>query len=355
MGVEPTIGRAFRPEEDEVPGRDAVVILGRTMWEQEFGSDPGVLGRSRPHQRRAVHRHRRGAGGIYRHGPLRPLGFLHPADDVAARHRRSEGCIARGARREESDAERTAEAWRFAGQAQSELTAIAGDLERAYPETNKNRRFFVRTELQARIAQSPPDAMLVAMLTTLALAVLLVACANVAGTVDEPGAGPRARDGAASRHRRRPRPADSPARDRKSADRPRRRRPRARRRLRRHDAVPSDRDSERSTHHARVRDGSARAPASAWSSPWRSALLFGLVPAIQATRTDLTGIMKAGDAWAAGAAAAGDAPCWSAAQVAVSVVLLAVAMFMYRGFGQQLANGPGYRMDHLLMMRFDTS
>src|SRR3984893_683233 len=45
MGVEPTIGRAFRPEEDEVPGRDAVVILGRTMWEQEFGSDPAVLGR----------------------------------------------------------------------------------------------------------------------------------------------------------------------------------------------------------------------------------------------------------------------------------------------------------------------
>ena len=29
-----------------MPGRDAVVVLGRTMWEQEFGSDPGVLGRS---------------------------------------------------------------------------------------------------------------------------------------------------------------------------------------------------------------------------------------------------------------------------------------------------------------------
>jgi hypothetical protein len=27
MGVEPTIGRAFRPEEDQVPGRDAVVVL----------------------------------------------------------------------------------------------------------------------------------------------------------------------------------------------------------------------------------------------------------------------------------------------------------------------------------------
>ena len=44
MGVEPTIGRSYRSEEDQVPGRDAVVVLGRTMWEQEFGSDPGVLG-----------------------------------------------------------------------------------------------------------------------------------------------------------------------------------------------------------------------------------------------------------------------------------------------------------------------
>src|SRR6202035_2617148 len=30
MGVEPTIGRAFKPEEDQVPGRDAVIVLGRT-------------------------------------------------------------------------------------------------------------------------------------------------------------------------------------------------------------------------------------------------------------------------------------------------------------------------------------
>ena len=46
MGVEPAIGRAFRPEENQVPGRDAVVVLGRAMWEQEFGSDPAVLGRT---------------------------------------------------------------------------------------------------------------------------------------------------------------------------------------------------------------------------------------------------------------------------------------------------------------------
>jgi len=39
----------------------------------------------------------------------------------------------------------------------------------------------VRTELQARMAQDPPDTLLIAMLSTLAFAVLLVACANVAG------------------------------------------------------------------------------------------------------------------------------------------------------------------------------
>ena len=44
MQVEPTLGRSFRPEEDQVPGRDAVVVLGRTYWEQDFGSDAGVLG-----------------------------------------------------------------------------------------------------------------------------------------------------------------------------------------------------------------------------------------------------------------------------------------------------------------------
>src|SRR4029453_3814995 len=46
MGIEPVIGRTFRAEEDHVPGRDAVVVLGHAMWEQEFGSDSSVLGRS---------------------------------------------------------------------------------------------------------------------------------------------------------------------------------------------------------------------------------------------------------------------------------------------------------------------
>ncbi|MBC7895729.1 MAG: ABC transporter permease [Cytophagaceae bacterium] len=45
FGVAPLLGRAFRPEE-EVPGRDAVVMLSHGVWAQRFASDSAVIGRS---------------------------------------------------------------------------------------------------------------------------------------------------------------------------------------------------------------------------------------------------------------------------------------------------------------------
>jgi putative ABC transport system permease protein len=86
-----------------------------------------------------------------------------------------------------------------------------------------------------------------------------------------------------------------------------------------------------------------------------SAVIFGLVPAIQATRADLTAVMKAGDSVAPGRRRRWGRALLVGGQVAVSVVLLVVAMFMYRGFRQQLTSGPGYRTDHLLMMSLDPS
>jgi predicted permease len=86
-----------------------------------------------------------------------------------------------------------------------------------------------------------------------------------------------------------------------------------------------------------------------------SAVIFGLVPAIQATRTDLTAVMKSGDSVAPGRRRRWGRAILVGGQVAVSVVLLVIAMFMYRGFREQLAGGPGYRTDHLLMMTFDPS
>ena len=46
LGVEPQLGRGFREDEDEVPGRDAVVVLGPDFWKHEFASDPSVVGRT---------------------------------------------------------------------------------------------------------------------------------------------------------------------------------------------------------------------------------------------------------------------------------------------------------------------
>jgi putative ABC transport system permease protein len=45
LGVKPALGRAFLPGEDE-PGRDQVVVLKHSLWERRFGSDPNIVGRT---------------------------------------------------------------------------------------------------------------------------------------------------------------------------------------------------------------------------------------------------------------------------------------------------------------------
>ena len=44
LGVQPELGRNFLPGEDGA--NDSFVILSHALWEQRFGSDPGVVGRS---------------------------------------------------------------------------------------------------------------------------------------------------------------------------------------------------------------------------------------------------------------------------------------------------------------------
>jgi putative ABC transport system permease protein len=44
LGARPMLGRNFTPEEDR-PNGPAVVILGYTLWQRQFGGDPSVVGR----------------------------------------------------------------------------------------------------------------------------------------------------------------------------------------------------------------------------------------------------------------------------------------------------------------------
>jgi putative ABC transport system permease protein len=45
LGVTPILGRGFTRDEND-PGRDGVVVLSHSLWENRFGGDPGIVGRT---------------------------------------------------------------------------------------------------------------------------------------------------------------------------------------------------------------------------------------------------------------------------------------------------------------------
>jgi predicted permease len=83
-------------------------------------------------------------------------------------------------------------------------------------------------------------------------------------------------------------------------------------------------------------------------------VIAGLIPAVQASRTDLADVLKAGGR--SGGASAGHHRFRNAlviAQVAVSLVLLACAGFFIRSFQNSANVDMGFRMDHTLMVTMD--
>jgi hypothetical protein len=46
LRVEPALGRSFSSEETQVPGRDAVVVLGHDFWKTQLAADKSVIGRT---------------------------------------------------------------------------------------------------------------------------------------------------------------------------------------------------------------------------------------------------------------------------------------------------------------------
>src|SRR5713101_706352 len=171
LGVSPQFGRFFSDGEDQ-PGRDHVVILSHELWERHFGSEVSLIGSAI-----RLNRENYTVIGVMP-ASFRLLGFtpqlwtplvLTAADQTAAaRKDRSLFLFARlkpGVTIEE---------------ARAEMITLARRAEENFPETEKGWGAAVRTLPDFLVYAFGIRSALGIMMTTVAF-VLLIACANVAG------------------------------------------------------------------------------------------------------------------------------------------------------------------------------
>ena len=90
-----------------------------------------------------------------------------------------------------------------------------------------------------------------------------------------------------------------------------------------------------------------------WGWPWPSPvpLLSSLIPAWQTTRADLITAIKG--TLASGRSRQLGRQSLVCLQVALSLMLVTVAAALHAGFEERMLQGPGFRTDRLLLMRFD--
>jgi predicted permease len=179
LGVEPALGRGFLAEEGQVPARDPVVVLSYYWWNSEFGADPSVLGRTlringidfniigvAPKQFTGVDEYVR----PHFYVPLTMWQRLNALPQDPLQDRTNRGFQLKGRLKPGVSA----------STAQAELAIIWKGMEKLQSEADRGRVVGVRTELQARFQSDPADGQLVMMLMVLVSVVLLIACANVA-------------------------------------------------------------------------------------------------------------------------------------------------------------------------------
>ena len=349
--MEPALGRVFRADEDQVPGRDPVVVLSHDLWVSDFGSRPSAVGQTVWLNGIAMT-----IVGVTPENFTGTDQFVRPALYVpfamAARLRGSntldqrqvrwlglKGRLRPGVRME---------------QARADIDAITASLKKMYPDVDGDLKVKVESDFQYQAEFSPPRTAFLVMLALLAICVLLVACANVAGLL-------LSRSTARSR--------EIAARLAIGAGR-----------------IPLVRQLLIENLLLAIGGGGtglwlAYGAVRLWNSlplgtdlPFQfniqvdrrvllftavvsivSTLLFGLAPALRATRLDLAPALRT-----SGGAGSKKRVLWGrnvlvCGQVAISLVLLMVAAVLAAGFRADLLRGPGFRTSGLFLASLNTS
>jgi macrolide transport system ATP-binding/permease protein len=354
LDVEPRLGRGFREDEDQVPGRDAVVVLGADFWQHEFAADPGVVGRTV-----------RLNGTPFTVIGVAPdsfsglLTFGHPDFYIPlAMARTFSTNIEKNFFEDRDDRELNVKARLQPGtalaQARNELAVVAKSFERDYPNVTRSRGAAVYTQFQTRTIEDDNWKFGV-IFVILALAVLLVACTNVAGLL-------------LSRARARAR--EIAVRLALGAGRLR-----LIRLLLTESLILAilgglggiaigyglvnwfhSKESivfETELPMAVPFHMDKRVLLACVGMAVLSALLFGLAPAVQSTRVDLVNALKSADVDVPGRKRLWGRNLLVVAQVSMSLMLLTAAFLMARGFQHTLLEGTDFTKDHLLMTSFD--
>ena len=183
LGVEPVVGRGFMPEEDRTPNSHPVAVISHSFWQRRFNADPNVAGKIIK-----LNNHDFTIVGV---APLgftgaKFLGFIPDLWVPIMMHEQvwpdSEQILTRRASRFFSLRGRLKEGVSYE-QAEAAMNARARQLEQAYPQTNKNLTVNVvdgSTKVEPYITVTGAIPIITSLMMAIVGLVLLIACANVA-------------------------------------------------------------------------------------------------------------------------------------------------------------------------------